>query len=108
MIRRPPRSTLFPYTTLFRSLRALQQPVVARRIAIGLEEVRGARPRGAVHVALDPADLRPIVAAARTAHRLGDRPPGIEGEIECHPHRKPARLLEAAIAREIGPRRGHV
>src|SRR5690554_7799011 len=25
MIRRPPRSTLFPYTTLFRSLRALQQ-----------------------------------------------------------------------------------
>src|SRR5688572_31664523 len=26
MIRRPPRSTLFPYTTLFRSLRRLQQP----------------------------------------------------------------------------------
>src|SRR5258708_20380577 len=25
MIRRPPRSTLFPYTTLFRSLRAEQQ-----------------------------------------------------------------------------------
>src|SRR5215467_4214691 len=25
MIRRPPRSTLFPYTTLFRSLRALRQ-----------------------------------------------------------------------------------
>src|SRR2546422_4342726 len=25
MIRRPPRSTLFPYTTLFRSLRALLQ-----------------------------------------------------------------------------------
>src|SRR3712207_7799828 len=33
MIRRPPRSTLFPYTTLFRSLRA------ARRLR------RGARPR---------------------------------------------------------------
>src|SRR5690349_24020964 len=28
MIRRPPRSTLFPYTTLFRSLRA--QPAAAR------------------------------------------------------------------------------
>src|ERR1022692_4620016 len=25
MIRRPPRSTLFPYTTLFRSVRALRQ-----------------------------------------------------------------------------------
>src|SRR2546430_12457189 len=27
MIRRPPRSTLFPYTTLFRSERAAQPPV---------------------------------------------------------------------------------
>src|SRR2546422_8112654 len=27
MIRRPPRSTLFPYTTLFRSLPAHQRPV---------------------------------------------------------------------------------
>src|SRR5258707_4849853 len=26
MIRRPPRSTLFPYTTLFRSLRGVQPP----------------------------------------------------------------------------------
>src|SRR2546430_6498838 len=29
MIRRPPRSTLFPYTTLFRSLGGLQQRAVA-------------------------------------------------------------------------------
>src|SRR3989442_15327901 len=29
MIRRPPRSTLFPYTTLFRSTRNLMQPVTA-------------------------------------------------------------------------------
>src|SRR5690242_21526071 len=29
LIRRPPRSTLFPYTTLFRSQPAVQQPVVA-------------------------------------------------------------------------------
>src|SRR2546429_5347061 len=28
MIRRPPRSTLFPYTTLFRSYLAFQQPVL--------------------------------------------------------------------------------
>src|SRR5256885_11130578 len=31
MIRRPPRSTLFPYTTLFRSLRALR-PYPPRRL----------------------------------------------------------------------------
>src|SRR5256885_9601551 len=36
MIRRPPRSTLFPYTTLFRSLREL------RLLAVE-EAVRGAR-----------------------------------------------------------------
>src|SRR2546427_5007536 len=29
MIRRPPRSTLFPYTTLFRSLRMLEEAGVA-------------------------------------------------------------------------------
>src|SRR5256885_16155997 len=28
MIRRPPRSTLFPYTTLFRSLAAAQRPLL--------------------------------------------------------------------------------
>src|SRR2546426_7517327 len=32
MIRRPPRSTLFPYTTLFRSL---EEFVVERRVAAG-------------------------------------------------------------------------
>src|SRR2546427_7087118 len=37
MIRRPPRSTLFPYTTLFRSYRARamrRSPRVQRRIAV--------------------------------------------------------------------------
>src|SRR5688572_31193550 len=33
MIPRPPRSTLFPYTTLFRSPRALQLPADARFVA---------------------------------------------------------------------------
>src|SRR3712207_8777260 len=31
MIRRPPRSTLFPYTTLFRSGRAMLQPALLRQ-----------------------------------------------------------------------------
>src|SRR2546430_11524577 len=32
MIRRPPRSTLFPYTTLFRSIRAASSNFEARRL----------------------------------------------------------------------------
>src|SRR3712207_6919256 len=44
MIRRPPRSTLFPYTTLFRSRRvALPRPVVPLRPAEPLR--RGVLPR---------------------------------------------------------------
>src|SRR2546429_9434266 len=35
MIRRPPRSTLFPYTTLFRSHGALVQPALDFRVTVG-------------------------------------------------------------------------
>src|SRR3712207_8266257 len=44
MIRRPPRSTLFPYTTLFRSLRrrdqALPLSLLARRLASPTDRLR--------------------------------------------------------------------
>src|SRR2546422_7117258 len=47
MIRRPPRSTLFPYTTLFRSRRRAAQarsvPRVARAVRRGMGEARGGR-----------------------------------------------------------------
>src|SRR3712207_7569174 len=33
MIRRPPRSTLFPYTTLFRSFKVRMTPAAARQVA---------------------------------------------------------------------------
>src|SRR2546430_9082588 len=38
MIRRPPRSTLFPYTTLFRSVQALLHEHRARRTSVPVEE----------------------------------------------------------------------
>src|SRR2546430_12743962 len=37
MIRRPPRSTLFPYTTLFRSLRRARSKAAIRPAARGVE-----------------------------------------------------------------------
>src|SRR2546427_1642270 len=59
MIRRPPRSTLFPYTTLFRSLRHVRVVVVlprepARRVHPAAERERGPdteldRPRSEEH-----------------------------------------------------------
>src|SRR2546422_8459463 len=54
MIRRPPRSTLFPYTTLFRS-------VVQRALLFRGHEPADRRRRGARHCAPDgvaPADAR--------------------------------------------------
>src|SRR5688572_31294790 len=47
MIRRPPRSTLFPYTTLFRSVGALQAADRPRRAGAGPradDHHRGGRP----------------------------------------------------------------
>src|SRR5258707_1965469 len=52
MIRRPPRSTLFPYTTLFRSAGAAADPHPPRR---QFEDRTGARP---YHPAIDPRPRR--------------------------------------------------
>src|SRR3712207_7484530 len=41
MIRRPPRSTLFPYTTLFRSVRALGEALELPYAAVWLAEPSG-------------------------------------------------------------------
>src|SRR3712207_7270996 len=60
MIRRPPRSTLFPYTTLFRSQSHVTRPVVLLPLR-----------------ALDDEQLRPLQALAqherdrRQHHRVG-------------------------------------
>src|SRR3712207_8117083 len=52
MIRRPPRSTLFPYTTLFRSGRGLQQP---RSDSHGLEIMRERATLIGGRLSIDPA-----------------------------------------------------
>src|SRR3712207_6871431 len=69
MIRRPPRSTLFPYTTLFRSRPACGGGVPAAR-------PRGRRRRGATGLAVR-ADLEAGAAAAPAdAHAVQLRPGG--------------------------------
>src|SRR3712207_7723046 len=68
MIRRPPRSTLFPYTTLFRSLRA--QELSARfdmdrtAAAASLDDERAAMERR-----LADAEFRVQEIEARLAHK---------------------------------------
>ena len=90
-------------------LGVLQQSAISRRVAVGLEEVRGPRARRPVHEALHPADLHPGVAGAPGAsHGIGHGPPRVERQVEGHAQREPARALEPAVAGEVRPRGGHV
>src|SRR3712207_3105382 len=63
MIRRPPRSTLFPYTTLFRS-RGYKRASLRRRVARRMEEA-GAEGFAAYHALLE-ADPQEIAALLDT------------------------------------------
>src|SRR2546422_3499959 len=84
MIRRPPRSTLFPYTTLFRSPRAEQLVGLGR----GLDEGRGAEcPRHRLGDAAAGADLH----ALQVGQGL-DRPLGVEHRSEEHTSELQSRL----------------
>src|SRR3712207_7710568 len=68
MIRRPPRSTLFPYTTLFRSARnAGAGPHGSRR------DERRDRALQSLQTARDQADSRPRGLLRRRPARAGDR-----------------------------------
>src|SRR2546422_11320605 len=78
MIRRPPRSTLFPYTTLFRSLPSDALIVLEQESALG-QEVERAWSEAAHHLDV--------------ARRLGEEPPARE-----------ALFVEPAAWRAEGPR----
>src|SRR3712207_7637451 len=67
MIRRPPRSTLFPYTTLFRStlINLRREDVAAERLQAQVV----LKPAGV----FEQVDLRVAVGAERDAHALSER-----------------------------------
>src|SRR3712207_8820261 len=66
MIRQPPRSTLFPYTTLFRSSEGTAAPLSRRRPAAG-EPADAPAPNGAD--TLVPRLAAVSLGAARLPHR---------------------------------------
>src|SRR5689334_24643404 len=82
MIRRPPRSTLFPYTTLFRSARPVAEPLA------GGGDRRRARATGA------PRDGRGRGGAARRAGRPGGRSEEHTSELQSQFHLVCRLLLE--------------
>src|SRR5256885_17034865 len=82
MIRRPPRSTLFPYTTLFRSVALLE---VLDERALHVDSARGERPGLHRHQAeTDSAALSPYRHGERRGAQA--RAGGLDESpaIECH------------------------
>src|ERR1043166_2675824 len=77
MIRRPPRSTLFPYTTLFRSVLLLSRQVLPGLLEQrrDLENSRGqlGRGQGSQRKAIGPGLARAVDMGARTCRLIAPR-----------------------------------
>src|SRR2546427_12033025 len=84
MIRRPPRSTLFPYTTLFRSGGGAWRPPGRS----------GAAPPHALRLRQAPAGRQSLVGQpVRRPALVADRPPqSLQDLLEVIPHRRLRRL----------------
>src|SRR3989442_11815608 len=83
MIRRPPRSTLFPYTTLFRSLEprhVLRQPLHREQVALARD-----------HVLFAALGERAVAGIERGAHQLDQVLPDL-AQLALQPR---AHVLEA-------------
>src|SRR3989449_9229168 len=99
MIRRPPRSTLFPYTTLFRSGREVVSDVALRLLLVDLRRLREPEGRDAVEdrevgaLGDRPLERRPL---------RGRDPDPLRGRAPVDVLTTPERLDDRRIAREMG------
>src|SRR3989441_3518180 len=95
MIRRPPRSTLFPYTTLFRSLDSSQVPIIqevdTRRLTRHLRSVGVMR--GVIGLGENPGDASkaaleacPSMEGLDLASRVSTREPYSWGDPRARHH----------------------
>src|SRR5258708_21626569 len=83
MIRRPPRSTLFPYTTLFRSavnspLRP-RKPIISVHPAVMLSTISSARIARELSIAGADTDA---IGPSASAETVPDHLPGIDDLVE--------------------------
>src|SRR2546427_6015576 len=100
MIRRPPRSTLFPYTTLFRS------GVVRRARGFGHGAPRGdgEAVRGADHVALE----RELGVQDRKSTRLNSSHSQISYAVFCLKKKKKPKSMRSIMSTKAVPQHVHL
>src|SRR3712207_8509093 len=92
MIRRPPRSTLFPYTTLFRS-RSASRSAARAQLAGGAHAVRGPRARVGGH----RATVATVRRAAPDARRRRRRSEEHTSELQSRQYLVCRLLLEKTL-----------
>src|SRR5690348_17499802 len=85
MIRRPPRSTLFPYTTLFRS----REPTVAPRRKITLPAPAASLPR------------RLFIGGDRKSTRLNSSHPSISYAVFCLKKKTKTQKMHLKLLRKL-------
>src|SRR3712207_8718571 len=99
MIRRPPRSTLFPYTTLFRSIHRRIPQLVGVHLAEALE----ARDVGAPVGAQTPQGLLQLaVVVDRKSTRLNSSHANISYAVFCLKKKKITRTTIMGSIRNVG------
>src|SRR3712207_8160833 len=87
MIPRPPRSTLFPYTTLFRSLDVLHDDVrdaVLLARVVDRDDAGGVERRGRLRLATEPGLERRVAREVGAQH--------LDRHVAAEPDRKSTRL----------------
>src|SRR3712207_8067435 len=100
MIRRPPRSTLFPYTTLFRSTNGPEYPAgyldghlphVAARLRAGSGPTRGRprRPGPPEHLWAPEEERDPAFEGDRKSTRLNSSHANISSAVFCLKQKNP-------------------
>src|SRR3712207_7126529 len=95
MIRRPPRSTLFPYTTLFRSVKDDDEVQALRRACAGAD-------RALAELAAEGA-LRPGRSGDRKSTRLNSSHANISYAVFCLKKKRKSTLSVATLRTELCP-----
>src|SRR3712207_7674262 len=94
MIRRPPRSTLFPYTTLFRSMATVGQDVVELLGRVPVFETLGPDDLGRVAEVAVPRRFAPgqVIFRDRKSTRLNSSHANISYAVFCLKKKKTSML----------------
>src|SRR2546427_11240245 len=96
MIRRPPRSTLFPYTTLFRSVHGTEYVLPPGFIQPRLDSIVKARQGTGAPTGADSAALRGAIQGIVDAI-VGGPPPGMKNGVRPRPRQCPHNTGHPAI-----------